>query len=210
MVVSRIRKEAEVRQTELVDAALELFSSVGYEKAMIVDIVKKIGVAKGTFYYYFPTKEAVLEAICMRWSNELAASFQAESRCFSALEKLQSFIAQHFRSSRFDLLFEKLWEEKQFDLLYQIWKNQTENVFNPLLAKIIRQGHEEGSMCVEHCDEAITFIWSILDCLWEANYYKDPFEVICNKVKIAEGVLERILGIEEGLVKIRLLQNEIA
>ncbi len=174
---------------------------------MIVDIVKKIGVAKGTFYYYFPTKEAVLEAICMRWSSELAADFQAESRGFSALEKLQSFIGKHFCPSRFDALFERLWEERQFDLMYQTWKNQTENIFNPLLVNIIRQGKEEGSMQVEHFEETIAFFWSILDCLWDAAYYKEPSEVLANKVKIAEGVIGKILGMEEGVLRLDIVQE---
>lgn len=204
LFITRIRKDPEVRQTELIDAALELFSSVGYEKTMIIDIVKKIGVAKGTFYYYFPTKEAILETICTRWATELGASFQLKSRQLSALNKLQSFILQLSLSSQLDVLFDRLWNEKQFNLLYQIWQQQVENVFNPLLADIIQQGNQEGTMHVICINETIAFFWSTLNCIWDAIFLKEPSEVLLIKVKIAESVLERILGIKEGILELSI------
>ena len=205
-VITRIRKDPEVRRTELIDAALELFSSAGYEKTMITDIVKKAGVAKGTFFYYFPTKEAVLEAICMRWASELATSFQLESRRFTALDKLQFFLVQMFLPSQLDVLFERLWAEEQLNLLYRAWQQQVENVFNPLLADIIQQGNQEGTMHVVFVNETIAFFWSALNCLWEAAFLKEPSEVFINKVHVAESVLERILGIEAGILKLSIPQ----
>ncbi len=186
----------------MIDAALELFCSAGYEKTMITDIVKKAGVAKGTFYYYFPTKEAVLEAICTRWDTELAASFRLKGRQGTALSKLQAFILQLTFPGQLDVLFDKLWEEKQFNLLYQIWQQETETVFNPLLADLIRQGNREGTMHAACINETLVFFWSTLECLWEALYLREPSEVLRNKVKIAEAILERILGIEEGALQL--------
>ncbi|WP_371362364.1 TetR/AcrR family transcriptional regulator [Sporomusa rhizae] len=206
MFITRIKKDPDVRRTELMDAALELFSSAGYEKTMIIDIVKKIGVAKGTFYYYFPTKEAIVEAIYTRWAIELATSFQLESRQFTALDKLQSFLAQQLLPSQLDVLCDKLWAEKHLDLLYKIWQHQVETVFNPLLADMIQQGNQEGTLHVVYPKETIAFIWSILNCLWEASFLKEPSEVLINKIKIAEAILEQILGVEEGVLKLTITQ----
>ncbi len=47
----RISKDPEERKNEIVDAAEELFVTKGYEKTSISDIVKKVGVAQGLFYY---------------------------------------------------------------------------------------------------------------------------------------------------------------
>lgn len=171
---------------------------------MITDIVKKTGVAKGTFYYYFPTKEAILEAICTRWATELATCFELESRHLSALQKLQSFISHQFAPNQLDRLSAKLWDDKEFDLLYKMWQSQIEKVFNPLLIRIIEHGNEDESMHVLHLKETIDFFWSTLNCLWEAFYFKEPFEVFSNKVKIAVIVLERILGIHEGTLEISI------
>lgn len=44
-------------------AALEEFSAQGFARASISNISKRAGVAKGTVYNYFPTKELLFEAV---------------------------------------------------------------------------------------------------------------------------------------------------
>lgn len=200
----RIRKDPKVREKELIDAALELFSSAGYKKTMIVDIVKRAGVAKGTFFYYFSTKEAVLEAICTRWALEMAASFQIKSQSHTAIKKLQIFIFELTLPSQVDVLIDRLWDEKEFNLVYTIWQKQVETVFNPLLCDIIQQGNQEGSMHVDYIKETIAFLWSTVDCLLEICDLKEPAEIFFIRTKITQSVLERILGIEEGKLELSI------
>nr|WP_288186162.1 TetR/AcrR family transcriptional regulator [uncultured Sporomusa sp.] len=189
------------------DAALELFSSKGYEKTMIIDIVKKTGVAKGTFFYHFPTKEAILEEICARWASELATSFLVKSRQLSALDKLRFFIEQFFLPSYIDTLYDSLVAGNQFNLLYKLWQQQLETVFNPMLADIIRQGKQEGTMNVDLINETLAFFWSTLDCLFEAAYNKEPSAVFTNKLQLAQSILERILRIEDGALELTIAQH---
>lgn len=56
-------REEKKRQTKLAitNAAFKLFSENGYESTKVEDIVKLAGVSKGTYFNYFPTKEAVIE-----------------------------------------------------------------------------------------------------------------------------------------------------
>lgn len=204
--ISRIRKDPDERRTELIDAALELFSSAGYEKTTVTDIVKKAGVAKGTFFYYFPTKEAVLETIISRWASEICTSFKLKSRYFSALDKLQFFIEQMLQLSQIDTLCDTLLTENQFNLMQKLYQEHVENVFNPLLADMLQQGNQEGAMHVELVNETIAFFWSTIDCLWEAEYFREPSEVFHSKVKVAESIIEHIFGIEAGALKISIAQ----
>ena len=44
----------------LMDAAIEVFSQNGFHAANVDDIVQKAGCSKGTFYYYFESKEALV------------------------------------------------------------------------------------------------------------------------------------------------------
>ncbi|MFV3130448.1 TetR/AcrR family transcriptional regulator [Niveispirillum sp. KHB5.9] len=55
------RKEA--RPAELLAAALDCFAEKGFAATRMDDIARRAGVAKGTFYLYFPSKEAVFEAL---------------------------------------------------------------------------------------------------------------------------------------------------
>lgn len=47
------------RKQQLLQIALELFATVGYEKTKVSDIVAKGNVSQGTFYWYFKSKEAI-------------------------------------------------------------------------------------------------------------------------------------------------------
>lgn len=60
--MTRVSKAPEERRQELIDAAMELFWSQGYEKTMVSDIVKRVGVAQGLFYYYFESKQDIFVA----------------------------------------------------------------------------------------------------------------------------------------------------
>ncbi|GGJ13553.1 TetR/AcrR family transcriptional regulator [Neoroseomonas lacus] len=55
------RKEA--RPAELLDAALDTFREKGFAATRMEDIASRAGVSKGTIYLYFPSKEAVFEAL---------------------------------------------------------------------------------------------------------------------------------------------------
>lgn len=58
-------KEGEVRKQEILLVARELFVTKGYEQTSVNDILKIVDIAKGTFYYYFASKEEVLAAIIL-------------------------------------------------------------------------------------------------------------------------------------------------
>jgi AcrR family transcriptional regulator len=58
----RERRRAET-QARILDAALELFSTRGYGETTVEEITETADVGKGTFFNYFPTKDALLAAI---------------------------------------------------------------------------------------------------------------------------------------------------
>jgi len=62
-------KPAEVRLDELMDAAQNLFIDKGFEATTVSDIVRDAQVAKGTFYHYFPSKNEMLSALRMRFTQ---------------------------------------------------------------------------------------------------------------------------------------------
>lgn len=59
-------KEYDERKQEILNVAQRLFGIKGYSKCSVNDILQEIGIAKGTFYYYFSSKEEVLDAIIMQ------------------------------------------------------------------------------------------------------------------------------------------------
>jgi AcrR family transcriptional regulator len=62
----RRREQRERTRQALVEAALAAFAARGVSATAVDDIVREAGVAKGTFYLYFETKDDVLTAVAQR------------------------------------------------------------------------------------------------------------------------------------------------
>ncbi len=60
---SRNEEIREASKARILDAALELFSSHGYEYTSISQIARKAGISKGLIYNYYASKEEMLEAL---------------------------------------------------------------------------------------------------------------------------------------------------
>lgn len=73
----RMTKSADERRTEILDAALSLFSDKGFNETTMEAVALKAGVAKGTIYLYFKTKEHVLLALKRQFTEGLHAACAA-------------------------------------------------------------------------------------------------------------------------------------
>lgn len=66
--------ERDARTQALLTAALDVFLERGFEAARLDEVAQRAGVAKGTLYLYFPSKEALFEALI---TSLIASPFQA-------------------------------------------------------------------------------------------------------------------------------------
>ena len=64
-------KTKEERRNEIIETAGKLFEKKGYEQTQVQDIVNEIGVAKGLFYYYFKSKDEVMEELADRYADAI-------------------------------------------------------------------------------------------------------------------------------------------
>jgi TetR/AcrR family transcriptional regulator, cholesterol catabolism regulator len=80
------------RRDRLYDAAVTLFREQGYEHTTVDQIAQRAGVAKGTFFNYFPTKDAVLRYMGEREIGRLGAASLAGGST-SAVGNLKRFMA---------------------------------------------------------------------------------------------------------------------
>jgi AcrR family transcriptional regulator len=61
----------QARRREILDCAKEVFAERGYHDASINDIISRAGIARGTFYLYFSSKQAIFESILDEALSEL-------------------------------------------------------------------------------------------------------------------------------------------
>lgn len=79
--IGRRERKKEETKRRIFEAALALFSEKGFDATTIDDITGRSDVAKGTFFNYFPRKEAVIEFLADEWMDiaEEAASDSGKS-----------------------------------------------------------------------------------------------------------------------------------
>ena len=69
------RERGKQRVAALMDAGAQLFAEKGYEATTMTEIASRAGAAIGSLYQFFPSKEALAEALFDRFAERWAASF---------------------------------------------------------------------------------------------------------------------------------------
>lgn len=64
------QKRADEKKRRILDAALELFGTQGFNGTTSKEIAAKAGVATGTFYRYFRDKKVAFLAVCLRFEED--------------------------------------------------------------------------------------------------------------------------------------------
>jgi AcrR family transcriptional regulator len=94
------RERGKQRVAALLDAGAAAFAEKGYETATMTEIAERAGAAIGSLYQFFPSKEALAEALFDRFAERWAASFaQVEARApgRSARELADLFVDHKLR-----------------------------------------------------------------------------------------------------------------
>src|SRR5258708_20565311 len=89
------RERGKQRVAALIDAGAELFAEKGYEATTMTEIASRAGAAIGSLYQFFPSKEALAEALFDRFAErrtESVAQVEARAQGRSARELADLFI----------------------------------------------------------------------------------------------------------------------
>jgi AcrR family transcriptional regulator len=88
---SRRDRQRKERRQQILDASLAIFSRKGFHAANVSDVAAEAGVSQGTIYWYFDSKEDLLTAALLSYSEGFGEqAFAALDECPTASEKLRS------------------------------------------------------------------------------------------------------------------------
>ena len=205
--MARITKDPQVRTAEILDVTETFFYARGYHETAISDIVKSIGVAQGTFYYYFKSKEAVLEALINRQISKFLFELEkvVSADGMTTPRKLELFVQTVFHTIHYKdgLLFEFLFNDQHLHLLDKL-RRQGKQLVMPLSLRIIEEGEQNKTFTVINSHVAVVFVGGILNCLFDAVYEKLPTALFEQHVKMAIILLEKNVGLPENSLNIQL------
>ena len=88
-----IQERLQAREAAIIEAATRVFTGEGYHGTTMKAIAREAGVATGTVYLYFPSKEAIFASLIERLRGMvLEAIVSARARCSTTLSKLAASI----------------------------------------------------------------------------------------------------------------------
>lgn len=214
--MARIVKGHDERLEEFLATARQLFFSQGYEKTTVQMILDRMGVAKGTFYHYFKSKEDLLDRMVGRLVDAIFNEIKVvvERTDLNAVKKLETFFltTRQVRMENPDLVVTMV-RHILSDRNLRFRDKYNQSMINgslPLLERILAQGEKEGTFALRHRRYTAEILLSML------MYYGEVISLnlldSVEKGKIKGGVfermeclviaMERILGIPEGSIHI--------
>lgn len=140
----------QLKYNRILDALQELLKNQKMQTISVSDIAQTAGIGKGSIYYYFPSKDAILDALVernyekpLRTAKDLAD--QTEISPFTRMAMI--FQACRSSSSEFLKSEERAGSDTQEKVfLRQKYVNHIITELKPVLAEIIRQGVETGDI----------------------------------------------------------------
>ncbi len=142
------RKEA--RPQELIDAALALFAEKGFAATRSEEVAARAGVAKGTLYLYYPSKEELLKAvISQRLSSQIAAAAEECERFDGPSAVLLTEVLTNWWISVFDSPTSAVFklvitEVRNFPEIADFYRREVVEPGQQLIGKILERGIHRG------------------------------------------------------------------
>ena len=196
----RVSKKPEERKNEILDNAEKLFGTKGYSKTTINDILLAVGIAKGTFYYYFKSKEEVMDAIVMRFIDNGIENIKAiaQNKNLNAKEKLFQIIM--FKSPDIPQKEPILEQFHQASNAEMHQKSLVQSILRltPILTDVVEQGIEEGNFNTPYPKEVVEFLLVSSQFLFDEGIFSWTQEEILKKSQALVYITEASLGEEKG------------
>lgn len=195
----RIVKEHDERRNEIITTAEEFFLTKGFNKTTVNDILKRIGIAKGTFYHYFVSKEEVLDAVIGQIiDQEILRAKEIQKSNDTALEKLITFLSQNNQEdSRKEEIVDKF-QMPENALMKQRALEGTINQVCPVLAEIVEAGRQQEEFRTEYPLESIQFLIAGIQTMFD-NIEKLAPETIQSRVIAATDLIYKVLDINPNV-----------
>jgi AcrR family transcriptional regulator len=194
----RIVKKPGERKADIILAARHLIQTKQWERATMQDVMEQLGIAKGTIYHYFKSKEELLEAVVDSIVSEHLEKMKESiaKNKGTALQKLQNLLEKSKETAALFVLEElhkKGNEALHIRLLAQALMKQA-----PLFAALIQQGCDEGFFETRFPLECAEFLLSGFQFLTDRGCYPWSDEDLARRIRAFPHLIEQQLKAPPG------------
>lgn len=197
----RIVKEPGVRRKELLDTAEKLFMIKGYRHTTIDEIRLEAGIAKGTFYHYFQSKEEILDAIIDRiidHSIEQAIKIRDDTSK-TPIQKFQQilFSQDAAEGDSKDNITTTIHEPDNAEMHLKTIVKSIQHLA-PILAEVIEEGNKCGDFQTKTPQETIELLLISGQLLFDHGLFRWTGSEKSNRIQAFVQSVQLLLGAPEN------------
>ena len=194
-------EKGERRKQELLKIAYQLFIQKGYEETSIDEIIAEAHIAKGTYYYHFPSKEATLEAVIDMMINEEVQRAKAIlSDTIPVPQKLIGIITT-LRPQQDESAISDVLNKKENIIMHEKIGRRIVDEAVPLLREVVSEGIEQELFSCDRIDVRVRMILILSQHLFDGgNFAVGDIEVFIDMVEKTLGAQSGTLGFIRGLI----------
>jgi AcrR family transcriptional regulator len=200
----RIVKNAEERKMEILDIAEHLFETKGFDNTSTNDILNEIGIARGTLYYHFKSKEEILDAIIDRLTKQLlekAKEFVKQEDVPLSQQLTLIMLELNVSCGNFNHKILEQVHKPQNALMHQKIQAHLLSELTPLISTLIKEGIAQGIYQTDYPEEVAEMLFLYANTIFDDLIAHSKEE---KQKKAAAFVfnLERLLKMEQGSMKV--------
>lgn len=131
----------------IVETAEALFRRLGFAKTAVADIASELGMSPANVYRFFPSKNAIVEAICQRCLSEVEGRAWAAARSRgSAASRLERVVLEILAFHKENLVAERRVHDMVLAAIEHSWDaiDAHKNSIRGIAELILREGIEAG------------------------------------------------------------------
>ena len=185
-------KKGERRKQELLKIAYKMFLTKGYENTSVDDIIEAAGIAKGTYYYYFESKEQTLEEVIdMMLDAMVEKAEMVQVQDIPVQQKLIG-VMMCFRPDESESTIGEALHNQENIVMHEKTNRKLIERAVPILAKVAKQAVDEGIAACDDLEERVKMILILSSALFDDNMGGQP------NIDVFVDVIERILYAKPG------------